>query len=92
MRVTDEIDTFRDLASNVIDAHLAAASNRLNEVMKLLTSISTVLLVMSLITGFFGQNFEQLPYGSSVVFGLMIAALLVSSLALTIYFRRRGWL
>ena len=90
VRVTDEIDTFRDLASNVIDAHLAAASNRLNEVMKLLTSISTVLLVMTLITGFFGQNFTQLPFSSDVVFGFMIAALIASGLALTVYFRRRG--
>src|SRR5438128_371838 len=44
IRVTDEIDTFRELSSNVIDAYLASASNRLNEVVKVLTSIATVLL------------------------------------------------
>src|SRR5205807_3451780 len=61
IRVTDEIDTFRELTSNVIDAYLAAASNRLNQVMKVLTSVATVLLVLTLFTGFFGMNFQALP-------------------------------
>ena len=47
-RVTDEIDTFRELTSNVIDAHLASVNNRLNEVVKVLTSVATVLLVLTL--------------------------------------------
>src|SRR5207247_2233076 len=63
IRVTDEIDTFRDLTSNVIDAYLAAASNRLNEVMKVLTSVATVLLVLTVVTGFFRQNWTCIPYG-----------------------------
>ena len=57
VRVTDEIDTLRDLVSNVVDANLAAVSNRLNEVMKVLTALATILLVMTVVTGFFGQNF-----------------------------------
>ena len=61
LRVTDEIDTFRELTSNVIDAYLAAASNRLNEVMKVLTSIATVLLVLTVVTSFFGQNWDFIP-------------------------------
>jgi len=92
VRVTDEIDTFRDLTSNVIDAHLAAASNRLNEVMKVLTSVATVLLVLSVITSFFGMNFDQLPYRSNEAFGAMLAAFAVSAIVLVAYFRRRGWL
>ena len=44
IRVTDEVDTFRDLISNVIDAHLAAVSNRLNEVMKVLTIMSSIFI------------------------------------------------
>lgn len=92
VRVTDEIDTFRDLSSNVIDAHLAAASNRLNEVMKVLTSVATVLLVLSVVTSFFGMNFEQLPYGSGTMFAATLVVLLVSAFALSLYFRRRGWL
>ena len=92
VRVTDEIDTFRDLASNVIDAHLAAASNRLNEVMKVLTSVATILLVVGVITSFFGMNFVQLPYGSAEWFWGTIVAIVVSTIGLTWYFRRVGWL
>jgi magnesium transporter len=92
IRVTDEIDTFRELSSNVIDAYLAAASNRLNEVMKVLTSLATVLLVLTVVTGFFGQNWEFIPYGSATLFWLSIAFTVLLALGLAMYFRRRGWL
>jgi magnesium transporter len=92
LRVTDEIDTFRELSSNVIDAYLAAASNRLNEVVKVLTSIATVLLVLTVVTSFFGQNWEFIPYGSATLFWLSLGVQLAALVALTVYFRRRGWL
>jgi magnesium transporter len=91
-RVTDEIDTFRELTSNVIDAHLASVSNRLNEVVKVLTSLATVLLVLTFVTGFFGQNWDAIPYDSEPLFfaSLFLMALLAVGTAL--YFRRKGWL
>ena len=91
-RVTDEIDTFRELTSNVIDAHLASVSNRLNEVVKVLTSMATVLLVLTLVTGFFGQNWTAIPYGSTELFWSSIAAMVVLGLGTAYYFRRKGWL
>ncbi len=91
-RVTDEIDTFRELTSNVIDAHLASVSNRLNEVMKVLTSVATVLLILTLVTGFFGQNWEFIPYGSVQMFWASIAFMLISAGAAAYYFHRKGWL
>src|SRR5256885_15778353 len=92
IRVTDEIDTFRELTSNVIDAYLAAASNRLNQVMKVLTSVATVLLVLTLFTGFFGMNFQALPFDNIDVFlgGMALTGLI--AVGLVMYFRRRGWL
>ncbi|HEY8829978.1 MAG TPA: magnesium/cobalt transporter CorA [Candidatus Limnocylindria bacterium] len=93
VRVTDEIDTLRDLVSNVVDANLAAVSNRLNEVMKVLTSIATILFVMTVVTGFFGQNFVAfIPYDSAAVFWGSVAFMVVAALALVVYFRRKGWL
>ncbi|MGH2491473.1 MAG: magnesium/cobalt transporter CorA [Candidatus Limnocylindria bacterium] len=91
-RVTDEIDTFRELTSNVIDAHLASASNRLNEVVKVLTSVATVLLVLTFVTGFFGQNWEAIPYGSTDLFWVSVGAMVVVGLGTAYYFRRKGWL
>jgi magnesium transporter len=92
LRVTDEIDTFRELTSNVIDAYLAAASNRLNEVMKVLTSIATVLLVLTVVTGFFGQNWDFIPYGSATLFWLSMVVTAAVAVGLAMYFHRRGWL
>src|SRR5438128_7616219 len=92
IRVTDEIDTFRELTSNVIDAYLAAASNRLNEVMKVLTSVATVLLVLTLFTGFFGMNFQALPFDNIDVFLGGMALMIASAVLVTFYFKRRGWL
>jgi magnesium transporter len=92
IRVTDEIDTFRELTSNVIDAYLAAASNRLNEVMKVLTSIATVLLVLTVVTGFFGQNWDFIPYGSATLFWISMIVTGVVAVGLAMYFHRRGWL
>jgi magnesium transporter len=92
LRVTDEIDTFRELTSNVIDAYLAAASNRLNEVMKVLTSIATVLLVLTVVTSFFGQNWDFIPYGSVTLFWVSILVSGILAVGLTMYFHRRGWL
>ena len=93
VRVTDEIDTLRDLVSNIVDANLAAVSNRLNEVMKVLTAVATILLVMTVVTSFFGQNFVAfIPYDSATVFWASIAVTVAAVVALAVYFRRKRWL
>ena len=93
VRVTDEIDTLRDLVSNVVDANLAAVSNRLNEVMKVLTAVATILLVMTVVTGFFGQNFTTIiPYESVTLFWGSIAFMFAAAVGLVVYFRRKHWL
>jgi magnesium transporter len=91
-RVTDEIDTFRELTSNVIDAHLASVSNRLNEVVKVLTSMATVLLVLTVVTGFFGQNWKFIPYDSEALFFASLIFMVAVAAGTAYYFRRKGWL
>jgi len=91
-RVIDEIDTFRQLTSNVIDAHLASVSNRLNEVVKVLTSVATVLLVLTVVTGFFGQNWKFIPYDSEPLFVASLIFMVAVAAGTALYFRRKGWL
>ena len=94
IRISDLVDSYRDLMSGALDTHLATVSNRLNVVMKQLTIIATVFLPMSFLTGFFGQNFAwmvnrltSLPVFLIVGVGLQALVLVV----LLAYFKRRGW-
>ncbi len=91
-RVIDEIDTFRELTSNVIEAHLASVSNRLNEVVQVLTSVATVLLVLTVVTGFFGQNWKFIPYDSEPLFVASLIFTVAVAAGTALYFRRKGWL
>jgi magnesium transporter len=93
VRMTDIADTYRDMISGLLDAYLSVTSNRLNQVMKVLTIISTIFLPLSFITGFFGMNFVLLPtaqweYGVHFATGIMV---LVAVVMLWI-FKRNNWM
>lgn len=61
LRVSDSIDTFRDLLTSSVDLYMSSVSNRMNAVMKILTVIATVLMTAALIAGIYGMNFERMP-------------------------------
>lgn len=93
LRVTDAIDTYRDLLSSALDAHLSMTSYHLNEVVKRLTSSSIILMSMTLIAGIYGMNFAHMPeldwrLGYAWALGLMVAV----GAALVALFRRIDWL
>jgi len=95
IRISDLVDSYRDLISGAMDAYLSIMSNRLNTVMKQLAIIATVFLPLSFLTGFFGQNFGWLQehlgsLAAFVVFGLGAEAVVVGVLFLL--FRQRGWI
>ncbi len=96
IRVSDMVDSYRDLLSGAMDTHLSMVSNRLNVVMKQLAVIATIFLPLGFLTGFFGQNFAwplahlQTGLGSFLFLG--IGSELVAITLLMILFRRRGWM
>ncbi len=95
IRISDLIDSYRDLLTNAMDAYLSMVSNNLNEVMKQLAIIATIFLPLSFLTGFFGQNFAWLvgQLGGLPVFLIVgIGTELVAVAALYWLFRRRGWI
>ncbi|HXW78527.1 MAG TPA: magnesium transporter CorA family protein [Acidimicrobiales bacterium] len=95
IRVSDLVDSYRDLMSGALDTHLATVSNRLNVVMKQLTIIATVFLPLSFLTGFFGQNFAWMVNrlsSFSVFAAVGIGLQIVTVVLLIVLFRRRGWL
>lgn len=90
IRITDSIDTYRDLLSSALDAFLSIQSNQLNQTVKVLTIASIVLMTNALIAGIYGMNFEHMPELSWPL-GYPFALLLMvsSSVGLVWFFRRR---
>ncbi len=94
IRISDLIDTYRDLLTSSMDVYLSTVSNRLNSVMKQLTIMATVFLPLTFVTGFFGQNFGWMVrhVGSGWAFlALGIGAEVVTVAALFTLFKKRGW-
>ena len=94
IRISDLIDSYRDLLTGAMDVYLSTMSNRLNGVTKQLAVIATIFLPLSWLTGFFGQNFgwevrNISGWGSFATLG--IGTELVALVLLLAYFKRRGW-
>jgi len=92
-RVVDSIDTMRDYLTGAQEIYTTRATQRINEGLQRLTAISTIVLPLTLVTGIYGMNFENMPelrwhYGFYIVIAIMLA------ICATMYtaFRRAGWL
>jgi magnesium transporter len=93
-RALELIDILRDLLTGALEAHLARTGNRLNEVMKALTSWGAIILVPTLIAGIYGMNFERAVPGWDWAPGFWVALglMILSAVALYVMFKRRDWL
>ncbi|MBE9126908.1 MULTISPECIES: magnesium/cobalt transporter CorA [unclassified Coleofasciculus] len=92
VQVMDMVETYRELASGLMDVYLSSVSNRMNEIMKVLTVISTIFIPLTFIAGVYGMNFQYMPelawrWGYFACWGVMIAI----ATALCFFFWRRGW-
>lgn len=97
VQVLDIVETYREIASSLMDVYLSSVSNRMNEVMKVLTIISTIFIPLTFIAGVYGMNFNtelpgnmpelEVPYAYAICWGIMLAI----AGALILYFKRRGW-
>jgi magnesium transporter len=99
IQIIDLLENYRDVASGLMEVYLSSMSNRLNEVMKILTMFTALFIPMSLIAGIYGMNFNtqasrlNMPelnwyFGYPFALGLMV----VIALVLLLFFRRKGWL
>lgn len=93
LRINDLIESYRDLVTSALEAYLSVQSNRMNEIMKTLTLVSTVMLPITFIAGVYGMNFDHMPelhtvWGYPAALGLM-AVIVVGCLG---WFRQKGWI
>ena len=93
IQVIDMVETYRDLVAGMLDIYLSSISYRLNEVMKVLTIISTFFIPLTFIAGLYGMYFESMP-GLRWEYGLYAVGLLMLAVALVMikFFRSRKWI
>ncbi len=93
VQVIDTIETYRDMLSGMLDIYLSTISNRMNEIMKVLTVIATIFMPLTFLAGVYGMNFKYMPelewrWGYFALWGVM----LVIAVFMLLYFRRKKWL
>ncbi len=93
IQVIDTTETFRDMVSGMLDIYLSSMSNRMNEIMKVLTIIATIFMPLTFLAGIYGMNFKHMPelewqFGYPLVW---LAALTIG-ISMLIYFRKKKWL
>ncbi len=92
VRLADINDTLRDLISGTLDTYLSVTANRTNDIMKVLTIFTALFMPLTFFTGFFGMNFETLPFGSAAFFVIAITMMIVMPFVLWLWFKQRGWI
>lgn len=93
VRAIESIETYREMLASMLDIYLSSISNRMNEVMKVLTIIATIFMPLSFLAGVYGMNFEFMPE-LKWPWGYPAALLLMAAVAggMLVYFRRKKWL
>jgi magnesium transporter len=98
VRLHDISESLRDLVGGVLDTYLSVINNRMNEIMKTLTLITTLFMPISFVAGFFGMNFfqpvarELIPWTNNPAFILMLIVVMGTPMGMFLWMRRRKWM
>jgi magnesium transporter len=93
IRITDLSETYREGITGMLDIYLSSISNKMNEVMKVLTVISTIFIPLTLMASIYGMNWSYMPeLGFIYGYPVFLIAMLFIAIVLVLYFRRRGWI
>ncbi len=93
IQVIDTVETYRDVLSGMLDVYLSSISNKMNEIMKVLTIIATIFIPLTFIAGVYGMNFEFMPelrwrWGYPAIWAVMICV----GISMLVYFRKKKWI
>jgi magnesium transporter len=91
-QIIDIIETYREIGTGITETHMAAISNRLNEIMKVLTLISVCFIPATFISSVFGMNFERFPWKWPYAFPAFLVGCVLLFAGMWTWFRRRGWI
>ncbi len=93
IQVIDTIETFRDIVSGMLDIYLSSISNKMNEVMKVLTIIATIFIPLTFIAGIYGMNFKYMPeLDWALGYPLVLMIMLGIGIVMGLYFKKKMWI
>ncbi|MDO8123153.1 MAG: magnesium/cobalt transporter CorA [Candidatus Hermodarchaeota archaeon] len=93
IQVMETVETYRDMLSGMLDIYLSSVSNRMNEVMKVLTIIATIFIPLTLIVGIYGMNFRFMPeLEIPIAYPLVWLSMIIVGSVLVVFFKRKRWI
>ncbi len=93
IQVVETVETLRDMISGLLDIYLSSVSNRMNEVMKVLTIIATIFIPLTFLAGIYGMNFEYMPELSwKWSYPIVLGAMVLIGLGMLLFFKKKKWL
>ncbi|MBA7519276.1 Cobalt/magnesium transport protein CorA [subsurface metagenome] len=93
IQVMDTVETLRDVISGTLDVYLSSVSNKMNEIMKVLTIIATIFIPLTFIAGVYGMNFQYMPELKWVwAYPLILSVMLIIGIVMVIFFKKRKWM
>jgi len=91
VRLVDLNESLRDLTGGALDTYLSVTSNRINEIMKVLTIFTALFMPISFLAGFFGMNFTGIPFDRAALLLAAVAVIVLTPISMFIWFRYKGW-
>ncbi|MFW9836802.1 MAG: CorA family divalent cation transporter, partial [Candidatus Thorarchaeota archaeon] len=94
IRVTDHVETYRESISGMLDIYLSSINNKMNEVMKVLTVVSTIFIPLTLMASIYGMNWRWIPeieILGAAGYPIFLTAMMIVTVILVVYFRRISW-
>jgi magnesium transporter len=92
IRINESIDDYREILSNTLEVHLSMVSNRMNEVMKALTIVATVMLPLTVLTGIYGMNLNIPESHIDFMYYIVLSFMVIIAAIMILYFRRKRWI
>jgi magnesium transporter len=91
-RISDLLENYREIIFGMLDMYLSSVSNRMNDIMKVLTIISTVFIPLSFLAGFYGMNFVYMPeFSQPLAYPILIITMCIIAGVMLYYFKRKRW-
>jgi magnesium transporter len=92
IRINESIDDYREILSNTLEVHLSLVSNRMNEVMKALTIVATIMLPLTVLTGIYGMNLNIPESHFDAMYYIVLFIMAIIAVTMVLYFKRKRWI